>query len=91
MATESCDSPVVVEELNPRQFPVFCGDLTFACDEQDLFGLFTEFGKINSIEIKRGINNESRMHGFVYMSSKEDAETAIAALNGKKIMGRVMR
>lgn len=91
MASESCDSPVVADEQNSRQFPVFCGDLTFGCEENDLFGLFTEFGKINSIEIKRGINNESRMHGFVYMSSKEDAETAIAALHGKKFMGRTMR
>jgi RNA recognition motif-containing protein len=70
---------------------VFVGDLSYFCTEIDLANLFRKYGKIVNIEIKRGRQGDSLMHGFVEYELDVSAQLAIHYLHGFKYMGRKMR
>lgn len=68
------------------------GDLSAFCTEHDLHVLFSKFGRIELIEIKRSREtNESLLHGFVEYASKSSANLAINSMQGFKFKGRRMR
>ena len=72
---------------------IFVGNLSFDADEGDVLKLFEGFGKVASVAIvtrreKRG--PKSRGFGFVQMPDEQQALAAIAALNGKEFMWRVL-
>jgi cold-inducible RNA-binding protein len=63
---------------------VFC-DLS----ETDLKDAFAAFGEVSTCNIiKDKFTGESRGLGFVEMPNKDEADKAIAALNGKDMKGR---
>ena len=70
---------------------LFVGDLSSFCTESDLNKLFSEHGSVVFVEIKRGRHKESLLHGFVELSTSEEAEKALIALNGFRFKGRKMR
>lgn len=70
---------------------VFVGDLSFFCTEIDLAAAFSPFGRVLSVEIKRGRFGDSLMHGFVEFESEACTHTVIHHMHGKKFMGRTMR
>lgn len=70
---------------------IFVGNLLFEANEDDLMKLFAGFGTVISVSIvmeKKGA--KSRGFGFVEMSSEQEAKLAIAALDGKEFMGRLL-
>jgi len=70
---------------------IFVGNLLFEATEADVKELFAGFGEVASVAIvmeKKGL--KSRGFGFVEMPNEEEAKSAIAALNGKDFMGRVI-
>ena len=68
---------------------IFVSNLSFATTEDELRTEFASFGELTSVNIiKDRMTNKSRGFGFVEMSTKEDAEKAIAALDGKSVNGR---
>lgn len=70
---------------------LFVGDLSSFCTEKDLHYLFSEFGNITNVEIKRGRHGDSLLHGFVEFDSETSAHLAIQGLHGRKFKGRKMR
>jgi RNA recognition motif-containing protein len=57
--------------------------------ESDLKEAFQAFGEISTCNIiKDKFTGESRGFGFVEMPNKDEAEKAIATLNGKDMKGR---
>ena len=57
--------------------------------DEDLAGLFTEFGTVTSGKIlKDKMNGRSKGFGFVEMEDDEAAKAAIAALNETEVQGR---
>jgi hypothetical protein len=70
---------------------VFVGDLSFFCTEIDLANVFSRFGHVVTVEIKRGRHGDSLLHGFVEFDSDASAELAIQYINGRKWMGRTLR
>ena len=51
--------------------------------------MFSEFGKVASVRIiKNQYNGKSKGYGFVEMSSRNDAGSAVKSLNGKEHKGR---
>jgi cold-inducible RNA-binding protein len=68
---------------------LYVGNLTFDVDNKGLESLFAPYGEVASANV---INDRetgrSRGFGFVEMVSKEAAESAISALNGKGHGGR---
>ncbi len=77
-------------QRNP--YELFVGDLSFFCEEQDLFEIFGAFGAVDGVRIVRNDGrNRSLMFGFVCMSNGDEAMDAINHLHGKLIMGRIMK
>ena len=67
------------------------GNLSFDVNEEDLRKAFEEFGKIASVNlIKDKYSGQSRGFGFVEMSDKADAQSAVKGLNGKELKGRAL-
>ena len=72
---------------------IFVGNLSFQASESDLKNLFEGFGNVTSAVIvmsKDKKTPKSRGFGFVEMPDEGQAFAAIAALNNKEFMGRVV-
>ena len=68
---------------------IYVGNISREVSETDLRETFTAFGAIQSVAIiKDKYSGESRGFGFVEMPNKEEADKAIAELNGKDLKGR---
>jgi RNA recognition motif-containing protein len=70
---------------------LYVGNLDFQTSDYELEEMFGKSGTVNSASI---INDRdtgrSRGFGFIEMSSQEEGEAAISALNGKEINGRTI-
>jgi RNA recognition motif-containing protein len=72
---------------------IFVGNLSFDATQGDVKKLFEGFGNVTSVVIvvrKEKKVPKSRGFGFVEMPDEQQAFAAIAALNGKEFMGRVL-
>ncbi len=68
---------------------IYVGNLAFQLNESDLRKLFEEFGAVSSCRlITDRDTGRPRGFGFVEMEQREDALSAIDALNGKEVEGR---
>jgi len=68
---------------------LFVGNLSFQTTSADLEVLFAEAGTCESASvITDRESGRSRGFGFVEMASNEEAQKAIAALNGRDVQGR---
>jgi cold-inducible RNA-binding protein len=68
---------------------IFVGNLAHSSSEDDLRKEFEAFGVVSKVSIlKDKFTGAPRGFGFVEMASKEEAEAAMNALNGKDFMGR---
>jgi hypothetical protein len=72
---------------------IFVGNLSFEAAEDDIKKLFEGFGNVVSVVIlkrKEKKAPKSRGFGFVDMPDEQQALAAIAGINGKEFMGRVI-
>jgi RNA recognition motif-containing protein len=70
---------------------IYVGNLLFDVTEDELKELFAPFGQVTEVRlIMDKFSGKSKGFGFIEMPSKEEAEKAIEALNGKDIKGRAM-
>ena len=68
---------------------IYVGNLSRDVAESDLKEAFQAFGEITTCNIiKDKFTGESRGVGFVEMPNKEEADKAIAGMNGKDLKGR---
>ena len=68
---------------------LYVGNLSFNTTENDLQDAFAAHGTVTSVDlIMDKMSGRPRGFAFVTMETKEGAEAAIAALNGKNIGGR---
>ena len=68
---------------------LYVGNLSFNTSNEDLQELFGQAGTVESANIVEDRETgRSRGFGFIEMSSKEEAQTAIEQLNGKEVDGR---
>jgi len=68
---------------------IYVGNISRTATEQDIKEAFEAFGAVQSAAIiKDKFSGESRGFGFVEMPNKEEADKAIAGLNGKDVKGR---
>jgi len=68
---------------------IYVGNLSFSTDSDALKALFGEYGEVTSAQvISDRDTGRSRGFGFVEMASDEDAQKAIAELNGTTVDGR---
>jgi RNA recognition motif-containing protein len=70
---------------------LYVGNLLFDVTEAELKELFSPFGEVTEVRlIMDKFSGKTKGFGFVEMPSKEEAEKAIAGLNGKDMRGRAM-
>ncbi|MGB9005102.1 MAG: RNA-binding protein [Candidatus Aminicenantales bacterium] len=71
---------------------IYVGNLSFNVTEADLKEAFGAFGTVQTASIiKDKYSGESRGFGFVEISNSEEAQKAIAAMNGKELKGRALK
>ena len=70
---------------------IYVGGLPYAATEQQLSDLFAQHGAVESARvITDKFTGQSRGFGFVEMTTSEDAQKAIGALNGTQMDGRTL-
>ena len=68
---------------------IYVGNLSWNLKDQDLANLFTPFGEVASAKIVNDkFTQRSKGFGFVEMPNDEQAQAAIAQLNGSEVDGR---
>jgi len=70
---------------------LFVGNLSFNITENDLQDAFAAHGTVTEANLMMDrMTNRPRGFGFVTMSTPEEAQKAIAAMNGKELDGRAL-
>src|SRR3954464_9029323 len=68
---------------------IYVGNLSWGLKDQDLANLFAPFGEVTSAKIVTDkLTQRSKGFGFVEMANDEEAQAAIAQLNGSEVEGR---
>ena len=68
---------------------LYVGNLSYDTSDSDLQRLFEEFGTVESAQvISDRETGRSKGFGFVEMGNDQEAQAAIAGMNGKEIDGR---
>ncbi|XP_056586385.1 RNA-binding protein 14a isoform X2 [Triplophysa dalaica] len=82
---------LVVEESKGRPLnstKVYVGNLCASCSVENLFDLFSGYGKVLDCDKVKTKPSSIVGYSFVYMERKEDAELAIGGLHGTSFLGR---
>lgn len=75
-----------------KHFHVFVGDISPDIESHQLREAFAPFGQISDCKVIRDSQtHKSKGYGFVCFVHKEDAEMAIAGMNGQWLGGRALR
>lgn len=70
---------------------LYVGNLSYDTTNDTLGQMFTAHGKVDSAEvIIDRMTGRSKGFGFVEMSTEQEAQAAIAALNGQEVDGRAI-
>lgn len=70
---------------------LFVGNLNFRTTQEDLMSLFTQYGAVESVSvITDRMTGQPRGFAFVEMTNRNEAESAISALNGSDFQGRAL-
>jgi RNA recognition motif-containing protein len=75
--------------LNFLKMNIYVGNLSWGLKDQDLANLFAPYGEVSSAKIVMDkFTQRSKGFGFVEMANDEQAQAAIAQLNGSEVEGR---
>ena len=70
---------------------IYVGNLSAKTSEEELREAFESFGDVDTAKIiKDNITGRSRGFGFVEMPNQDQAQAAIAAMNGKELEGSAL-
>lgn len=68
---------------------IYVGNLDYKVQENDLKGIFEDYGTVDSVKIiSDKFNGRSKGFGFVSMENTEEAKNAIEDLNGASFENR---
>ncbi len=70
---------------------LYVGNLSYQMTDQQLNDLFSEAGNVSSAQVVTDrYTGQARGFGFVEMASEDEAQQAIAAINGRNVDGRAL-
>ncbi len=70
---------------------LYVGNLSYQMTDQELNDLFSEAGNVASAQVVTDrYTSQSRGFGFVEMATEDEAQQAIAAINGRNVGGRAL-
>ena len=85
-------NPIIEKTAKTINSCIFVGDLGLFCTENELFEVFSVYGIVLFVHIKREKRDGSSLgYGFVTMSSHEEACNILIKLNGMYLSGRPMK
>ena len=68
---------------------IYVGNLSYSLSESELRDAFAAYGEVSSVRVLMDRETgRSRGFGFVEMPNQNEAETAVAEINGKEVGGR---
>lgn len=68
---------------------IYVGNLSYEVTDKDLEAAFSALGQVTSAKVITDMySGKSKGFGFVEMESKDEAQQAIAQLNGTELKGR---
>src|SRR5271154_1678312 len=68
---------------------LYVGNLSYDCTQEDLEGLFAQFGKVEEVHLARDkASGRARGFGFITMEKDEDAQKAMQDLHDTEFLGR---
>lgn len=68
---------------------IYVGNLSKDVTDEDLQGLFSEYGSIKSVKVIRDLfSGESKGFGFIEMPGSTEAQKAINELNSRDLKGK---
>ena len=68
---------------------LYVGNLSYDMNDDSLRETFASLGKVDSAQVVKDMQTgRSKGFGFVEMSNGQEAQAAIAKLNGSEVMGR---
>jgi len=71
---------------------IYVGNLHYALTEDELKGVFAEYGEVESVKIITDkFSGRSKGFGFVEMPNDEDGQKAVEELNDADLKGRNMK
>jgi len=71
---------------------IYIGNLSYEVTEEDLKEAFEAFGQVETVNIiKDKYSGQSKGFGFVEMSAKAEADSAIEGLNDTELKGRTLK
>jgi len=71
---------------------IYVGNLSYEVTEEDLKAAFEAFGQVETVNIiKDKYSGQSKGFGFVEMSAKAEADSAIEGLNDTDLKGRTLK
>lgn len=70
---------------------IFVGNLSFQTSQDELVSAFSQYGNVERVNVVTDRDSgQPRGFAFVEMTERNDAEKAIASLNGADLNGRTM-
>jgi RNA recognition motif-containing protein len=70
---------------------IFVGNLSYSTTQEDLLATFSQFGNVERVNIVTDRDSgQPRGFAFVEMTDHNEAQNAIAQLNGAELHGRAM-
>ncbi len=77
-------------QRNPLE--VFVGNLSYFCEEKDLFELFNQYATVTSVRVMRSDDkSRSLMFGFVMLTCRQELLEICRLMNGHLFQGRHLR
>jgi len=71
---------------------LYVGNLNYQTTDQELQDLFSEIGNVANVQVMIDRQTgQSRGFGFVEMATEDEAQQAIAAINGRTLGGRSLK
>jgi RNA recognition motif-containing protein len=83
--------PVNIFSFILKTMNIYVANIPFKASEQELKGLFEEYGEVSSAKIIMDkVTQRSRGFGFVEMADEAAARQAITSLNGFNFLGKTL-
>ncbi len=68
------------------------GNLSYFCEEKDLFELFSQYATVTNVRLMRSDDKKrSLMYAFVMLSNRHEVEQISGLMNNHLFMGRLLR
>jgi RNA recognition motif-containing protein len=81
-----------ISEGNKMEVKLYVGNLSYSTSEDDLRTLFTQAGKVESVDlIKDRYSGQSKGFAFIQMGNQSEAQNAIGMFNGYNLADRELK